>query len=147
MKKLLLTGLLFLSFSSLADNSPSQDDRILILGLEVALPTGCEIADVKNKFICTDKFGSEHVIGFEEGAKFESVIKKNYQAAVFDRRVMKTDYGYYVQYIAKKSGRQYSFIYLEKEKLVFFGSDITLVYAFARLYCTNAASRGRSLGR
>lgn len=147
MKKLLLTGLLFLSFSSLADNSPSQDDKILILGREVALPTGCEIADAKNKFICTDKFGSEHVIGFEEGAKFESVIKKNYQAAVFDRRVMKTDHGYYVQYIAKKSGRQYSFIYLEKEKLVFFGSDLTLVYAFARLCCTNAASRAGGLGR
>lgn len=76
MKKLLLTGLLFLSFLSVAENSPGQDDRVLILGREVVLPTGCEITDVKNKFICTDKFGSEHVIGFEEGAKFESVIKK-----------------------------------------------------------------------
>lgn len=147
MKKLLLTGLLFFSFSSLADNSPSQDDRVLILGREVALPTGCEITDAKNKFICTDKFGSEHVIGFEEGAKFEDVIKKNHQAAVFDRQVMKADYGYYAQYIAKKSGRQYSFIYLEKEGLVFFGGDLTLVYAFARLCCTNAASRAGGLGR
>lgn len=147
MKKLLLTSLLFLSFSSLADNSPSQDDRVLILGREVALPKGCEITDAKNKFICTDEFGGEHVIGFEEGANFEDVIKKNHQAAVFDRRVIKTDYGYYVQYVAKKSGRQYSFIYLEKAKIVFFGGDLKSVYALARLCCTNAASGTGGMGR
>lgn len=131
MKMLLLVGLVMLSCSSWAEDVADHQDKVSILGQEVTLPAGCEITDVKNRFICADDFGNEQVIGFNEGDGFEGVIERNYQEAAFNRSVIKTGYGYFIQYTAKKSGLQSSFIYLGKEMVVFFGGDLRLVYTLA----------------
>ncbi|WP_152034049.1 hypothetical protein [Paracidovorax avenae] len=131
MRILLLVGLVVFSCWSWAEDLAIHQEEISILGREVKLPAGCEITDVKNRFVCKDDFENEYVIGFNEGDEFEKTIEKNYQEAVFNRSVLKTDYGYFIQYIAKKSGAQYSFIYLEKEKIVFFGGDLKSVYTLA----------------
>lgn len=76
MKMLLLIGLVVLSCSSWAEDVADHQEKLSILGHEVTLPAGCEITDVKNRFICVDDFGSKQVIGFNEGDWFERAIEK-----------------------------------------------------------------------
>lgn len=45
--------------------------------------------------------------------------------------MIKNGYGCFSRYIARKSGIQYDLIYLEKERVVFFGGDLRLVCALA----------------
>lgn len=131
MKLLFLIALALASISLHAKDLTAASQSVFVRGHEVVLPSDCELTDSENTFICTDNFGNEDLIGFKEGDGFEATVGMNYHQDVFDRVVLRVDYGYFVQYTAKKSGRQYNFVYLKKEKVLFFGGDVKTIYQLA----------------